>query len=128
MDTQEYKTLNKCYPDVITCLGQSPEDIVIQLRPLGIMAPGDESFLQNPRNSKADKARRIADVVLNQVKTDKQVYYKLVKGMRASGDWTKATVCKLEEELAKQCTPEEDRGKNYIHSIHHYSNYANYCI
>ena len=97
MDCPEYKTLNTCYPDLVSCIQQSPADIVTHLKPLGILAPADVSFLDNSSNSTADKARRIVSVSVNQVKSDTQVYFKLLKAMKDSGDWTKATVHRLEE-------------------------------
>ena len=97
MDSLEYKILSKFSPDLVTCIGQSPGDITVKLRPAGILAPGDVSYLETATYSDAEKARRIVSVVLNQVQNDTKVYYKLVQAMKASGEWTKAMVCKLEE-------------------------------
>ena len=64
------------------------------------------------------KQDRVVDAVLSQVKTNPQVYYEFIEAMRASGDWTKNTVCKLEKNHtslsaadAKQCLPEDDSSK-----------------
>ena len=97
MDCPEYKTLRKCYPDLVNCVEQSPADIVTQLKPIGILAPSDESFLDNSSNSRTDKARRIVDVLVHHVKSNKEEYFKVLKVMKDSGDWTKATVRRVEE-------------------------------
>ena len=112
MDSFEYKTLKKYFPDLVRCIAQSPKDIADKLRPTDILSQGDVSFLQNPSHDRDDKARRIVEAVLIQVENNTQKYYELVKAMRASGDWTKETVSKLEEAqktvLAfKHCSPEE---------------------
>ena len=120
MDGPEYNTLKKCYPDLVNCIQQSPADIVTQLLSLGILAPADVSFVDNSSNSTTDKARRIVDVAVDQVKSDKQVYFKLLKSMKDSGDWTKATVHRLEETHkfllgdTNQDLPEKLRSKQVI--------------
>ena len=101
MDSLEYKTLSNCYPDLVTCIGQFPNDIADRLRSSGILAPGDVKFLRNPNNCNDDKARIIVDVVLNQVQNDQQVYHELIKAMRTSGTWTKPALCKIFEEGLK---------------------------
>ena len=118
MDSLEYKILSKFYPDLVSCIEQSPNDIADRLRPSGILAPGDVKFLRNPNTCNDDKARRIVDVVLNQVQKDTQVYCELIKAMKASGDWTKTTIHKLEEAHtslsadSNQCPPEGNSGKH----------------
>ena len=97
MDSIEHKILTECYPDLITCFKQSPNDIADQLRPSGILAPSVVNFLGNPNNDNGDKARKLIGALLDQVKTGTQVYHKLVIALRASGIWTKSTVRKLEE-------------------------------
>ena len=116
MDSLEYKILNKCYPDLVTCIGQSPNEIADQLRPCDILSQGDVSFLENPTNSDAEKARKIISVVLNQVQTDPQVYFKLIKAMRASGDWTKTTLCKLEAQIMDNKQRSQEESGNYLHT------------
>ena len=117
MDSLKFKVLNKFYPALVSCIEQSPKDIADRLRPSGILAPGDVEFLSNPNTCNDDKARRIVDVVLNQVQNDPQVYCELIKAMRASGNWTKAMVHKLEEAHTSlsadtnQCLPEGNSGK-----------------
>ena len=117
MDSLEYKTLNKFSPDLVTCIGQSPGDVVDKLRPSGMLAPENISYLETATISDAEKARKIVSVVLNQVQSDTSVYYELVKALKAAGYWTKKTVSKLEEAHTsalvdvKQCSPKETSGK-----------------
>ena len=127
MDSPEYLTLNKRYSDLVGCIEQSPADIVTQLKPSGILAPSDESFLDNSSNSRIDKARRIVNVSVHHAKSNAQVYFMLLKAMKDSGGWTMATVKRLEEthkhlsEDTQQGLPgEELRSKQVInhHNIH----------
>ena len=64
LDSPEYKALIQCYPRLSTFVQQSPSDIVAQLLPSGILAPGDLSFLNNSKNSNDKKAQKIIDTVL----------------------------------------------------------------
>ena len=97
MDSSEYKTLTQCYPRLSTCVQQSPSDIVAQLRPSGILAPGDLSFLDNPQNSNVKKAQKIIDVVLNQVKINPREFYTFVSALEAAGSWTNTIVSELND-------------------------------
>ena len=97
MDSLEYKTLNKVYPDLVSCIEQSPANIADKLMPLEILAPGDVVFLRNSAINNDEKARRIIDVVLTQVKADTQVYSKFIEAMKSSGNWTRSTLSKVEE-------------------------------
>ena len=119
MDSLEYKTIEKCYSSLVHSIRQSPQDLAINLRPLGILAPGDVSTLNSKNSSDAEKARKIVDIILIQVKTNPQVYYEFIEAMRASGDWTKNAVSELEKMHtslssadAEQCLPEDDNSKN----------------
>ena len=121
MDSLEYKTLNQCYPDLVLCIQQAPNDIVDHLRPLDILAQGDANFLQNPHNSKDDKARRIVDIVLNQVKRNTEVYERFIKALKLC-EWTNVTVCKLQETqrllsvsiVSERNLPEESSSGKYL--------------
>ena len=95
MDSPEYKTLTQYYPRLFTCIQQSPSDIVTQLRPSGILAPEDLSFLDNPQNSKNQKAQRILHVALTQVEIDPGVFRTFVSALEAAGSWTSAIVSEL---------------------------------
>ena len=93
----EYKTLENCYPEVVACLQLSPSEIAAQLRPSGILPDKDWSFLSNSHHDDDEKARRVADVVLTQVKIDPQVYSTFLEALKAVGSWTKSALTKLEE-------------------------------
>ena len=95
MDSPEYKTLTQCYPRLFTCVQQSPNDIVTQLRPSGILAPEDLSFLDNPLSNKNQKAQRILHVALTQVEIDPGVFRTFVSALEAAGSWTKTIVSEL---------------------------------
>ena len=93
----EYKTIKQCYPKLVKCLQQSPEDVVIWLLPLDILAPGDIKFLKNAHNDDDKKAQRIADIVMNQTEADPNVFHKFVEALKAAGPWTRSTVSVLEK-------------------------------
>ena len=81
MDSSEYKTMSHFYPKMIVCFKQSPNDIADQMRPLGILAPGDLEFLNNPHHNNDQKARKIVDVVMNHIQDDSQVFHKFVSAL-----------------------------------------------
>ena len=93
------------YPRLFTCVQQSPNDIATQLRPSGILAPDDLSFLDNPQNSKNKKAERILDAALTQVKIDPGVFHTFVSALEAAGSWTKTIVSELNNLCTSLSTP-----------------------
>ena len=95
MDSPEYKTLTQCYPRLSICVRLSPNGIVTQLRPSGILTPEDLSFLDNPHISKNQKAQRILHVALTQVEIDPRVFRTFVLALEAAGSWTSAIVSEL---------------------------------
>ena len=97
MDTHEYKTLTKCSSRLASCIQQSPNDIVVQLRPSGILAPEDVSYFDNPHHNNDQKAQKIVEVVLNQVKINSQVFSAFVLALEAAGSWTKTVVSELKD-------------------------------
>ena len=101
MDSLEYQTLNMCYDSLVSCIGQSPKDIVDKLIPSGVLAPGVLKFLENPNNSDDDKARKIINVVIKQVEINVDVYNVLTEVLKTS-TWTKAVAVKLEQMIQKK--------------------------
>ena len=95
MDSPEYEKIRHFYPQLITCVKQSPNDIADHLVPIGILAPRDLDLLSNPQISNDDKARRIVSVVMNRVKNDPQELYKFVSALEAAGTWTKKMISRL---------------------------------
>ena len=101
MDSPEYKTLVQCYPTLVSCIGQSPNDIAVQLIPSGILAPRDVQYLSNPSIADDEKARRLLGIVVNQINTDPQVYYTFIAALKDAGDWTRTLVSLLERAHAR---------------------------
>ena len=95
MDSPEYKTMRNFYPQLITCVKQSPNDIADHLIPVGILAPGDLDLLSNPQISSDDKARRIVSVVMSHVQNDPQEFHKFISALEAAGFWTQKMTSKL---------------------------------
>ena len=102
MDTPEYKTLTKCYTRLSSCIQQSPDGVVVQLRPSGILAPGDLSYLENSYHNNDKKAQKIVDVVLNQVKINSRVFPAFVFALEAAGSWTTTVVGELKD-MYREC-------------------------
>ena len=94
-NSQEYKAVLGCYSKIVSCVQQAPSDVAVQLRPSGILAQSDWEFLTNPHHDNGNKAIRIVDVVLNQVKTDSKVFFTFVSALEAAGPWTKTIVSEL---------------------------------
>ena len=94
--TTEYKALEQSYDKLMACLEQSPDDVADKLIPSGKLAPRDLSFLSNQYHDKGEKAKRILDAMLHQVKNDPLVFHTFIAAMKAAGEWTKAAVDALE--------------------------------
>ena len=105
MDAPEYKTLTNCSSRLASCIQQSPNDIVLQLRPSGILAPGDLSYFDNPHHNNDQKAQKIVEVVLNQVKINSRVFPAFVFALEAAGPWTGTVVSELKDlyRVPSQC-------------------------
>ena len=107
----EHKTIEHCYPKLVSCLQQSPDDVVIQLRPLGIFAPTTLEFLENPHNGNIKKVQKIIEVVKIQMKTDANVFHEFVEALKAAGPWTKRIISELEKTYSSFRTPFQSHGK-----------------
>ena len=105
-ESQEYSAVFQLYARLVDSIKQSPTDLAVQLRPSGILAPTDWGFLTNPQHSNIEKAVRIVDIMLNQIKANPQSFSVLVSALRAAGPWTKAIVDEL-----MQSVPKDDCGK-----------------
>ena len=107
----EYETIEQCYSKLVSSLRQSPDDVVIQLRPLGIFAPTTLEFLENPYNGNTKKVQRIIDVVKNQTETDPNVFHKFVEALKATGPWTRSIISVLEKTYDSYGTSLQSHGK-----------------
>ena len=96
MASPEYRTLVQCYPTLVSCVQQSPDDIAVHLIPSGILAPHDMMYLRNYSISDYEKARQLLHIVLNRVRIDPQVYHTFVAALKKAGSWTKTAVSELE--------------------------------
>ena len=96
----EYEALNLCYTSLLTCVQQSPSDIADKLRPSGKLAPGVLCFLSNRTHDDDEKARKLLDAILCQVKNEPQVYHIFVSAMMDAGPWTKAALDVLQSHYA----------------------------
>ena len=97
----EYRVITQCYPNLCFCIQQSPTDVVTQLKPYGLLAPEDWTFITSAQNNDK-KAMRIVDVVLNQTQLDSQVFHSFVSALEAAGSWTSPIVHQLKHELAQK--------------------------
>ena len=78
----------------------------VQLTPM-ILATPDLSYLDNPHRSNDQKAQKIVEVVLNQVKINSRVYPAFVFALEGAGPWTKTVVDELKQTLSSL----QDSGK-----------------
>ena len=93
----EYDVLTTCYPTLVSCLQLSPNSVVDQLIPLGILPANNVYQIQNQNLDNIAKARMIVNVVLYCVQKDRSVFKSFIKAMRASGKWTETAVNELEK-------------------------------
>ena len=108
MNTPEYKALTQCYPVLISCVKQSPNDIADHLIPSGILKPRDIVYLRYNSISGDEKARRLLHIVLIQVETDPQVFYTFIAALKNAGPWTRVVVSRLERTVSWIQSPVAD--------------------
>ncbi|XP_064398884.1 uncharacterized protein LOC135345387 isoform X1 [Halichondria panicea] len=101
-ESAEYKAFKDCHSSLLTCIKQSPKDVCDHLLPFEILAPDDRDYLRNDTHDAGDKARRILDAVLLQIKNDPQVFHSFVSALEAAGGFTKAGVQELKDALQRQ--------------------------
>ena len=99
MDSPEVKSLKNCYPTLVSCIQQAPDDIATQLLPLDLLPQRVFSTLSNSQKNNDEKARDILDTVLFQVQTDSSVFQSFIAALTAAGPWTKSTVNELQKEF-----------------------------
>ncbi len=98
--TPAYDVIINLYPELVTSISQSPEDIVDQLLPYQIFSMQDQQYLRRDTVEKIDKARRIVDIVKEKVKSNPQFYEHFRKVIKTQvTDFLK----KLDDEY-KKCT------------------------
>ena len=110
MDTPEVKSLKKCYPTLVSCIQQAPNDIATQLVPLDLLPQSVFSTLSSSHKNNVEKAQGILGTVLFQVQTDSSVFQSFIAALTAAGPWTKSTVNELQKgfnsyEQSQQPTP-----------------------
>ena len=115
MESPEYEALNQCSTTLFDCIRQSPSDIADKLKPSGKLAPGVLFFLSNPKHDDDEKAKKIINVMINQVKIDSQVFHTFVSAMKEAGSWTEGAVTILENKyktlLAITCYLKQTSGE-----------------
>ena len=99
MDSPEVSSLKNCYPTLVSCIQQAPDDIATQLVPLDLLPQRVFSTLSNSQKNNDEKARDILDTVLFQVQTDSSVFQSFIAALMAAGPWTKSTVNELQKEF-----------------------------
>ena len=128
-ESREYSAVVQLYPGLVECIKQSPTDLAVQLRPSGVLAPTDWEFLTNPQHSNIDKAVRIVDVMLNQIKANPQSFSVLVSALEAAGPWTNAIVGELKPLVSRDThtsLPDESSKLKSCNSIISHSSYTMY--
>ena len=118
-ESAEYKAFMDCHSSLLTCVQQSPKDVCDQLLPFEILAPDDLGYLKNDTHDNGDKARRIMESVMLQIKNNPLVFNSLVSALEKAGSFTKAVVQKLHDAFQRQnqqCDQTqrmEERGRLY---------------
>ena len=99
MDSPEFKSLKNCYPTLVSCIKQAPDDIATQLVQLDLLPQSVFSTLSSSQKNNDEKARDILEAVLFQVQTDSSVFQPFIAALMAAGPWTKSTVNELQKEF-----------------------------
>ena len=94
MDSPEHKTLEQCYPDLVTTVQQSPNAIADH--PKISLPQVKVQYLRNPNHEDEDKARVLLDCIKDQVKNEPQVFHDFKSALESQGDWAKVAADKLE--------------------------------
>ena len=127
MDSPEYmyKALLQCYPALTTCVQQSPNDIAAHLIPSGILTLRDMQYLSNHSIPDDEKARLLLDIVVNQMKTDPQVYHTFIAALKNAGPWIRKAVSDLEQTYVSliqspvtDVPSTEEPGKSFVFEFH----------
>ena len=87
--------INQNYPELVSLITLSPIDVAIQLKRGGIFPSTVWTFITSPLNSDKDKAIKIVDTVLEQVKHNSQIFFTFISALKAAGPWTKPIIDKL---------------------------------
>ena len=103
MDSPEVKSLKKCYPTLVSCIKQAPNDIATQLVPLDLLPQRVFSTLSSSQKNNDEKAQDILGTVLFQVQTNSSVFQSFIAALTAAGPWTKSTVNELHKEFTSYC-------------------------
>ena len=109
MESPYEAAIRRIYPDLVSSIEQSPVDVALQLMPAGIFPPAVWTFISNSQKSPdKEKAIKIVETVLEQLKHNSQVFFTFISALEAAGPWTKPITDKL-----KLCTHEstQDCGK-----------------
>ena len=116
MATCEYRTLRKCYKIIKDGIQQSPGDTADCLIPTDLLSEDDHSYIRNESHDDGEKARKIVDAVLQQVKAEATLFHTFIGAMKQQ-PWIRF-VGNLEEEYGQQCSrknenEEKDNGTLY---------------
>ncbi len=105
MATPESQAFTQCYPTLVECIQNSPNDVAVQLKHYPILAPQDTQYLKNSTHDDGDKARRILDSVDSQLKINKVAFHQFLAALKKSGSFTTNTVKELEETFKRISPP-----------------------
>ena len=96
----EYRTMIQCYSNLTVCVQRSPDDVALQLIPLGmVLPPGLTGNYQ--------KAQFIVDIMKRLVMGNPQIFDSFLKALEGAGSWTGTTV----NELKQTCLSLQHSGK-----------------
>ena len=82
--------MNQCYSSLIACVRLNPDDVALQLRPLGMVLP--RGLIGNYQ-----KAQFIVDHMENYVMGNPQIFDLFLKALEGAGSWTGTTVSELKQ-------------------------------
>ena len=95
MASSDAAVINQNYPELVSLIKQSPIDVAVQLKREEIFPSAVWTFITSQQNSTDEKAIKIVDTVLEQVKHNSQMFSTFISALKAAGPWTKPVVDKL---------------------------------
>ena len=109
MASCEYRTLHECYQIIKDGIQQSPRDTADCLIPTNLLSEDDCSYIRNESHDDGEKARKIVDAVLQQVKAEATLFHTFIGAIKQL-PWI-GFVDYLEKVYGQQCKRKNENEK-----------------
>ena len=119
VSTPEYLAFQKSFTAVVTHFKTQPGDICDVLFEKNLIPPAVRDFVRNRSTLEEEKARKLADTIIDKVELDPSVYHCFMSILKNEGPWADSIVEQLEEAFkAEQALADCDRSsEDSFHSL-----------